>query len=175
MTTYEKISILVFLLAIVTVYLLEAAVLANLITKKISPQKVKTRLLEKLAPFTHTLALLGICCFLYGYFIEPYWLEVKHISVQTEKLKQTSFRVVQLSDMHCNNKPLNEQKVVEITNSLKPDIIVFTGDSLNTPEGLDRFRQTLAQLQAKIAKYAVYGNVDIKYLTNLNLRQLRKW
>jgi len=115
------------------------------------------------------LALAGIFCILYGYFIEPRWIEVKHIDIPTAKLKCASLRVVQISDLHCETKIKNENKMVEIVNSLNPDIIVFTGDSLNTPKALPIFRDAMGRLKAKIGKYAVKGNEDFQVFSGREL------
>jgi len=67
---------------------------------------------------------------------------------------------VQITDTHCTVRPLNEKKMVEIINGLKPDVIVFTGDSANNKRGLRRFKETMKQLNAQLGKVAVRGNVD---------------
>jgi len=120
----------------------------------------------------HIFAIAGILCFIDGFFIEPGWIEVKRIELETDKLKNTSLRVVLFSDTHCETKARNEQKLIEIVNSLKPDVIVFTGDMLNAPEALPLFQNTLKQLQAPLGKFAVTGNYDIHLdfvLTKRNL------
>ena len=72
-------------------------------------------------------------------------------------------RLVQISDTHCTIRPLNEKKMVEIINGLKPDIIVFTGDSANNSKGLKRFKETMAKLDARLGKFAVRGNIDVYF------------
>ncbi|MEM7816513.1 MAG: metallophosphoesterase [Candidatus Aenigmatarchaeota archaeon] len=74
-----------------------------------------------------------------------------------------------MSDLHCDNKIRNEEKLIKIINSLEPDIIVFTGDAINTTESLDIFKKTMRSLKAKIGKYAIKGNLDINYWKDLNL------
>ena len=68
---------------------------------------------------------------------------------------------MQISDLHCDRTALNEERVVRIVNSLKPDIVVATGDYLNDPAGLPRLRQMLARLEAPLGKFAVTGNFDV--------------
>ncbi|MEI8348527.1 MAG: metallophosphoesterase [Candidatus Omnitrophota bacterium] len=114
----------------------------------------------------HAVAFLGILCFLYGYFIEPYWLKTNTYRISTHKLKNTKIRIVHLSDIHCDQKIRNEKRVVELVNMLKPDIIVFTGDTLNTEQALPAFRNMMSGLKASMAKIAVRGNFDVWWWEN---------
>jgi hypothetical protein len=100
---------------------------------------------------------------MYGYFVEPYWIEVKTIGIETEKLHEVTIRVVHISDLHCDKKARNEERIVEIINGLSADVVVFTGDSLNTAEAVGRFRETLSGIKATIGKYAVNGNFEMHY------------
>jgi len=117
----------------------------------------------------HIMAGIGLICILYGCFIEPYWLEVNTITIETDKLKNTAFRVVQISDTHCDTKIRLEERLPDIVNNLKPDIIVFTGDTLGNKEGLDLFQKTMQKLHAPLGKFAVNGNWDVWYFSNLKL------
>ncbi len=171
MATSEKITALIFLAALASVYSLELLLFSAFALRKFSGKKRKSLLLRKPALCLHLLAATGIICFLYGYIIEPYWIEVKTITIRTEKLKHTSFRIVQISDLHCDTKPRNERKLAPLINPLEPDIIVFTGDalSLNAPSALPLFKETMKSLQANLGKFAVRGNVDVRYTPNLDL------
>ena len=48
-------------------------------------------------------------------------------------------------------------KLVQLINAMEPDIIVFTGDSINTPAALPLFKNTMSSLNAKLAKIACPG------------------
>lgn len=58
---------------------------------------------------------------------------------------------------------------MRLVNNLEPDIIVFTGDALNTSRALPVFKETMKGMRATIGKYAVKGNIDIRYWYNLDL------
>ena len=117
----------------------------------------------------HILAIVGIACFIYGYFIEPYWIDVRHVEIKTDKFKGTDLTIVQISDLHCDKKMRNEEALPKIINALDPDIIVFTGDTLNTPRALPSFKKTMRALKAEIGKYAVRGNFDVWYWKEIDL------
>jgi predicted MPP superfamily phosphohydrolase len=165
----KSVVLVIFLSAVATVYVLEASLLVRFVSGKLAGKRIGVRLLSKPAILLHSLALLGIVCLLYSYFIEPYWIDVRTVTVATEKFKNTSLRIVQISDLHCDRTLRNEKKMVDIVNSLTPDIVVFTGDALNSPEALQTFREVMGKLKAGIGKYAVRGNFDVWYWKDLNL------
>jgi predicted MPP superfamily phosphohydrolase len=170
MATSEKIAALVFLAAIACIYSLELLLIFLFALQKFTGGQNANILLSKPALCIHALAMIGIACFFYGCFFEPYWIQVKTITIPTEKLERTAFRVVHISDLHCDTKPRNEKKLIRMVNSARPDIIVFTGDALNlnTASALPLFKETMGGLEASIARFAVRGNVDIWYMPDLD-------
>ncbi|MBU0468876.1 MAG: metallophosphoesterase [Candidatus Omnitrophica bacterium] len=136
--------------------------------KKFRDQKPKNTFKTKIL---HVLALIGLLCALYGFFIEPYWIDVHHVDIFTDKLKSNSLRIVHISDLHCESRIRNETKAVKIINELNPDIIVFTGDSLNLASALPLFQNTLKNLNATLGKFAVKGNWDTHNQGHLNSLQ----
>jgi predicted MPP superfamily phosphohydrolase len=110
------------------------------------------------------LIILGLP--IYAFFIEPKRLVVsqEHLSFNQNG---SDVKVVQLSDIHLKKdysiKSL--KRIVEKTNQLQPDIIVFTGDLFDNyatfgSEIQVEAKQLLAQLKAPLGKYAVWGNHD---------------
>ena len=156
----ELIALIVFLLVVASVYILEFGFIVVFILNKLRNRNKKNILLTKPVILIHILAVIGVFCFLYGYFIEPYRVEVKEFRLQTDKLKQTGFRIVHISDLHCDRKIRNERIVVELIGNLEPDVIVFTGDAVNTPSALPLFKETMKNLNAPLGKFAIYGNFE---------------
>jgi len=73
------------------------------------------------------------------------------------------FRIVQISDFHLgtwvNKEPLI--RAVEHINTLKPDLIFFTGDLVNNiTEEAYPFYEELMEMKAKYGIYSVLGNHD---------------
>jgi predicted MPP superfamily phosphohydrolase len=170
MSASEKTAAFIFILAVTTVYALEIFVISRYVLCKIRCRR--TNILHRKAVIVlHVLASIGILCLVYGYFVEPYWIEVNTVEIATEKLSNERFRVVHISDLHCDTQPRAEPKLVKLVNSLEPDVIVFTGDSLmlNAPSALPLFKDTMESVKAKLAKVAVCGNVDVWYFPELDL------
>ena len=162
----ERFAILIFLGGIALVYVCEFSVLLKILFRKLRGSEWRA---GKWTYALHGMSILGILCISYGYFIEPYWIEVAAVEIKTDKLSRTSLRIVHFSDTHCDRRLRNEREVVERINALKPDIIVFTGDTLNVREALPRFREMMASLQATMGKYAVRGNFDVCYWQDLKV------
>jgi len=169
MPTNQKIIVVVVVACVVLVYALELLFVSILAYNKFRNKNSKNIFRRKPAVCVHLLAVIGIICFFYGYFIEPYRIEINTVTIQTEKLNHATFRVVQISDLHCDIKVRNEKVLPVLINSLKPDVIVFTGDSINTSKALALFKDTLKSLNAELDKLAVRGNFDVDYWYNLDL------
>jgi predicted MPP superfamily phosphohydrolase len=117
---------------------------------------------------TLSLAALGVGCFAYAWRIEPYRLEVTHTRVATAKLTRP-VRIVQISDVHSDPEQRLEDRLPDVIAGEHPDLIVFTGDALNGPGGLDHFRGLMKRLAAIAPTYAVRGNWDVWYWSQLDL------
>ncbi len=90
----------------------------------------------------------------------------------------SGFRVVQLSDMHlgsCSPNFRGIPKLVEKVNSLKPDLIVFTGDMVNNfASEITPWIDVLRQLRAPYGKYAVTGNHDYGHYVRWDTPEARE-
>ena len=158
----ELTSVLIFIIFWWLVYSFEIRYLISFIKKRAVSR-------SRFQIIIHIFATVGIGCFMYASFIEPYWIDVRHVEIKTDKFKETDLTIVQISDLHCDDKIRIERKLPEIINALNPDVIVFTGDALNSIRALSTFRKTLSDLKAKIGKYAVRGNSDVWFLKTIDL------
>jgi predicted MPP superfamily phosphohydrolase len=109
-------------------------------------------------------------------------IETQSVEVQIKDLKE-EYSIVQLSDIHIGgliNKTFISNLVKKV-NALKPDIIVITGDLVDTSlnyakEALDE----LKNLESKYGNYFIVGNHEyfhnvssiIKYVNSLNIKTL---
>jgi len=111
----------------------------------------------------------GLACISWGYFIEPYRIEVTRTKIRTPKLRGSSrpIRLVHISDLHCDSKVRNEEKLPGIIAELQPDLIVYTGDSTNSPDNLANFKHCLTRIARVAPTYTCKGNWDT-YFPNLD-------
>jgi predicted MPP superfamily phosphohydrolase len=84
------------------------------------------------------------------------------LKIKNQELKGRSLKVVQLSDIHLNGiKPLwRTKRLVKQVNQLNPDVIVITGDLIDTKKQyIQAHIDALKELKAAY-KFAVSGNHD---------------
>ena len=73
-----------------------------------------------------------------------------------------SIRIIQLSDMHGSSYGDNNEKILERVEALKPDIIICTGDIVDSAIDDAEYAVTLAGGLSKIApSFYIYGNNEI--------------
>lgn len=160
----EFVSLTFFLCVVLAVYIKEALLISKLILHKLRGKSGPSGFLTRPAVAVHILAATGIICLVYGMLVEPTWIEVRRVELSTNKLSRAHLRIVQISDLHSEPKVINERQVIDIVNPLKPDVIIFTGDTVNTPKALPLFKATLNSLKAGMGKFAVTGNYDYWFL-----------
>jgi hypothetical protein len=165
----RNIPVALFTCAILAVYALEVCQLVRFAVGVLGDGPAAHHLTSTPVLALHAVALIGLLCMGYGYFVEPYRIAVTRIRLRTPKLARTRLRIVQITDLHCERKQRNERRLADLINPLEPDVIVFTGDSLNSTAGLTPFRETLAALEAGIGKFAVRGNVDDRGYPDIDL------
>src|SRR5215203_2654063 len=161
----ESTAVLLFVCAVAAVYLFAACAVARLLLRRFGFMERPAGASRAAERGSLVLAAVGLLCFAYGYFVEPYWPQVTHVRVESPKLKgaQRAVRVVHISDLHCDPEPRLEERLPDLVAAERPDLIVFTGDSLNSPEGLPVLRRLLPRLAAVAPTYAVRGNWDTAY------------
>ena len=109
-------------------------------------------------------AWIGIS--LYGILFGWKKVSVDRIAVSSDRIPESfdGYRIVQLSDFHIGtyaSAPGCVDRIVDKVNSLKPDLIVFTGDLVNTSSSeIEEFTEVLSRLRAKDGVYSVLGNHD---------------
>lgn len=109
------------------------------------------------------LMLLFLMILGYAMMIEPNLLRINKMEVGT--LTKGKLRVVQFSDTHLDdNYTIRDlEKLVRIINHQNPDIIVFTGDLIDSVQDgqyPEDALKTLKKLDAGLIKVAVFGNHD---------------
>ncbi|MGG1441511.1 metallophosphoesterase [Brevibacillus laterosporus] len=118
-----------------------------------------------------TLLVLIIVCVagvIYAVYVEPKSLVTTRHQLEVSGLlgKKRDLTIVQFSDTHVGpHFSLAQLKeVVTLINEQKPDLIMFTGDLLDRvrsfKESKDELIAILAELNAPLGKFAVYGNHD---------------
>ena len=97
-------------------------------------------------------------------------LVVKEYSLEYENLPSNFYglKIIQISDINYGSKTVNITKIKKIVkkiNSIKPDLVVFTGDliygNISQNERKD-LEEQLKNINTTLGKYAVFGEDDEK-------------
>lgn len=108
--------------------------------------------------------IAGTLLVIYGFYIEPLWVEVHHETYTSKKLTgDQPLRVLHISDLHIERLTRREKKIIDKVKQLSPDLILFTGDVLNLSYLNDFTAQSDAisffnQLLAPLGVYGVTGS-----------------
>jgi len=96
---------------------------------------------------------------------EVFQLEMNQLTLALDRLPAplAGLSIAQLSDLHMSGRIGIDyfHEVVDRTNALSPDLIVITGDIVDSAVCLDWIPQTLGRLQARLGVYVILGNHDL--------------
>jgi hypothetical protein len=143
MTDEEKYGLLVVFFIISIVYVFAFGGLVRLSLEKLGYIKTKPGFSQIwFRRIFFGIAIFGFGCFAYAYFVEPYRLSVRNVEIKSAKLPKDAkpIRIARISDIHSDPKVRLEEKLPSAIAEQKPDLIAFSGDSLNSPEDLPVFR-----------------------------------
>jgi len=163
MSLQERITVLLFLGIVGTIFALAGSILARALMRR-------RRIAARSDQIVLVLAAIGLLCIAYG-FVEPYRLTVTHVSVSSAKLAKGTgpLRIVHISDLHSDPGPRLEERLPQVIGAEHPDLIVFTGDTINEPAGLPVFKACLTKIAAIAPTFVVKGNWDTQYWQDLPL------
>ena len=92
----------------------------------------------------------------YAALIEPNWLECTQHSL-AGNLDHT-LKVAHLTDLHLRKVGILERRVIAAVRSEAPDLILVTGDTLDSVASLQVAKEFFGGLSAPLGIYAVLGN-----------------
>lgn len=98
----------------------------------------------------------------YGYFAAKQ-INIERVTVESPKLSQP-LRLVLVADLHLGLMSEERQitRIVDEINALEPDVIVSAGDLVDMQlDHLEGLVKQMARLNARLGKYAVYGNHEV--------------
>ena len=135
-------------------------------------EEVKETHKGKIVSLFFFIILLIALLFLYAKYVGIKGLIVKEYRVESNILTSnfSGIKIVHFSDL-LYNSTVDKNDVKELVtriNELKPDIVVFTGDLVNKNkkyknEDIQFLEEKLAKIDARIGKYAVYGDADYSF------------
>lgn len=94
-------------------------------------------------------------------YFDNNFLEVSQYIVKSNKIPTSfkDFKILQLSDLHSKNFGNRNNKLIKKVNSENPDIIVMTGDMVNTKDtDFEVFINLAEQISKRYDTYYIVGN-----------------
>lgn len=100
-----------------------------------------------------------------GVLFGRFRFKVRKVKVKLNNLPASfkGYKIVQISDVHSGSfsKPEKLQHAIDLINEQKADLVLFTGDMVNsTAEEFVPFIPLFSQIKAKDGKFSVLGNHD---------------
>lgn len=112
------------------------------------------------------LAAIGVDAFV----IEPRWLEVSHLQVESEEIRQP-LTIALIADLQTDDPGPWEQEALRRALDAKPDLVVFAGDFVHLEPGapreaeqgaLNAILRALPFEDVPLGAWAVNGDVEVK-------------
>jgi predicted MPP superfamily phosphohydrolase len=120
--------------------------------------------------FLFTSIGLAIIGFLTDWFWEIFFIKFQHFYLGKADKGKDNIKLIQVSDLHLQSLHFGIRQMCHQINALQPDLICFTGDSVDKAENLNLLEDFLKLLDYKIAKVAILGNWE--YWGKINLSAL---
>lgn len=124
---------------------------------------------KKIIKFIVFLIIFVTSLFLYSRYVATTGLYIKEYKIVNKKITDNfhGLKLVHISDIHYGRtiKKAEINKLVAKINTLKPDIVVLTGDLLDrdtklNEDDIKNITDALKDINVKLNKYAIKGNHD---------------
>ena len=90
------------------------------------------------------------------------WIDVHVMTLHTAKLKTAGFRIVQISDLHCDRTAFERGARSSGSSTVSSRTSSWPRATTSTiPPGLPRLRRCASRLEAPLGKFAVTGNFEV--------------
>lgn len=116
----------------------------------------------------------------YAYTVEPHNIQIERVQIALPRLPGAfdGITIAHLSDLHLGPYVTEDHllQAVQMTNALKPDAIVLTGDLVNSSwRYIQPCAEIISKFQAPLGVFAVLGNHDywVGFL-NLMVQSVKK-
>jgi hypothetical protein len=119
------------------------------------------------------LIVLFLVLFCFNILFLYYYISSKELVVTSYSIKSTvttNLRIVQLTDLHNNEFNDNNCQLVGLVEKQSPDLIVITGDMINSDdENLDIICTLISNLKKIAPVYYGYGNNEYNWTKKYSL------
>ncbi|NER10992.1 hypothetical protein SAMN06265375_10224 [Muriicola jejuensis] len=106
------------------------------------------------------LSFLGITGFI---FLDAFWIETYLVNWSRHDLRKAGgpyIKLIQLTDLHLREMKVSHSWIARRISREKPDLLCFTGDTINRPNQLVLLEEFLEMIPRDIPKVVVMGNKE---------------
>lgn len=106
--------------------------------------------------------LIGFAVYVDAFIVEPNSIQIKKLAIKIDDLPREveKLKIAQISDLHIESYGFHEKSLIAYLNIIKPDILLITGDFLNSKAALASTLKVVSELKARRGVYAVLGDSD---------------
>ena len=129
----------------------------------------KKRIIKISIKIILSIIILSTIFFTYTTYISTIKVKVREYRIINKKIPDSfnGTKIIQISDLHFGSTFSNNEleKVIQLVNERKPDLIFFTGDLIAenytlTTKSQEKLINQLKKLNASLGKYAILGDED---------------
>lgn len=107
-----------------------------------------------------------------SFWLEKYFIETNDFNLGKATDNNFDLKVIQISDLHLQTLNGQLKRLAKNINEQKPDLILITGDSVDTKKNVFVLNQFLGLIHNDIKKFAILGNWE--YWGGVDLEELRQ-
>ena len=96
-------------------------------------------------------------------FFERYFVETNEFDIGTHSSSNSTIRMLQISDLHLKKLTDHHKHLADQVNVLNPELLLFTGDIIESERGLPYLDNLLQLFDPAVQKAAVMGNWEREY------------
>ncbi len=102
-------------------------------------------------------------------YIDSNWIEISNYEIKSEKIPDSfdNLTILHLSDLHSKEFGDNNANLISLIDDIKPDIIMMTGDMVNSKDtNFDIFLNLAEKIGKKYECYYIVGNHELDLSKN---------
>jgi predicted MPP superfamily phosphohydrolase len=96
-------------------------------------------------------------------YFERYFVETNEFDIGTLSISNVTIRILQISDLHLSRLADRHRQLADRINGLNPDLLLFTGDIIESEQGLPHLDKLLQLFDPGVPKAAIMGNWERFY------------
>jgi hypothetical protein len=103
-----------------------------------------------------------------SFWVERFFVRINKYFVPTPGSNVQDLLLLQVSDLHLTSLNYPYQYIIKKINEINPDLVCFTGDSIDKNENLPLLEEFLSRINLNIKKVAILGNWEYWGKVNLD-------